>query len=76
MNSLALPIRQRICYTLYVKHAPQRGRPTNDPKTQLVAVRLPIRHLRLVERRAKSDDVTFSEALRRFLEEAMKRHPR
>ena len=54
-----------------MKRAPKRGRPTDDPKTELVAARLPERHIRFIKRRAKLERVSFSEALRRFLEEAM-----
>jgi len=55
------------------------GRPTDDPKTKLVGVRLTERHLRQVELRAHRDGVTFSEALRRCLDDAAretKRSPR
>jgi hypothetical protein len=53
-----------------------RGRPTDDPKTQLVAVRLAPRHVDLVERRIVRENVSFSEALRRFLDEADEREKR
>jgi hypothetical protein len=55
------------------------GRPTDDPKTKLVGVRLAERHLRQVELRARRDAVNFSEALRRCLDDAAlpaKRSPR
>ena len=41
------------------------GRPTKDPRTELVALRLAPRHVRLLERRAWHDGVSLSEALRR-----------
>jgi hypothetical protein len=46
------------------------GRPTDDPKGKLIAVRVAPRHLRLLERRASRERVTLSEALRRYLDEA------
>jgi hypothetical protein len=45
------------------------GRPTDDPKTILVAARLAPRHVRLLERRACREGVSLSEALRRYLDE-------
>jgi len=45
------------------------GRPTNDPKSTLVAVRLAARQMRVLEARAKRDGVALSEALRRCLDE-------
>jgi hypothetical protein len=45
------------------------GRPTKDPKTSLKAVRLAPRHVRLLERRARREGVSFSEALRRYLDD-------
>lgn len=45
------------------------GRPTSDPKTRLLAVRLAERHVRWLRSRALHDDVTLSEALRRLLDE-------
>jgi hypothetical protein len=45
------------------------GRPTSDPKKKLLAVRLAERHVRLLQNRARRDDVSLSEALRRFLDE-------
>ncbi len=66
---------QRSFVNIFVIHnsMASRGRPTEDPKTQLIAVRLPTRHVRLVQRRAKRERISFSEALRRFLEEASAR---
>lgn len=46
-----------------------RGRPTSDPKTSLVAVRLAQRHVQLLEELARRDGVSISEALRRVLDE-------
>ena len=45
------------------------GRPTNDPKQTLVAVRLALRHLRLLEQRSRREGVGISEALRRCLDD-------
>lgn len=45
------------------------GRPTTDPKGEILAVRVAARHKRLLERRAKSERITLSEALRRYLDE-------
>jgi hypothetical protein len=45
------------------------GRPTDDPKETLVAVRLAQRQLAAVQARAKREGVGLSEALRRCLDE-------
>jgi hypothetical protein len=45
------------------------GRPTDDPKPTLVAVRLAARQMRVLEARANREGVTLSEALRRCLDE-------
>lgn len=45
------------------------GRPTNDPKGTLVAVRLSGRQVQLLERRSHREDTGLSEALRRCLDE-------
>jgi hypothetical protein len=45
------------------------GRPTNDPKGEILAVRVAPRHKRLLEGRAASERITLSEALRRYLDE-------
>ena len=45
------------------------GRPTNDPKETLVAVRLSDRQLVVLRRRAGRDGISFSEALRRCVDE-------
>jgi hypothetical protein len=45
------------------------GRPTDDPKPTLVAVRLAARQMHVLEARAKGDGVALSEALRRCLDE-------
>jgi hypothetical protein len=46
-----------------------RGRPTDDPKQTLVAVRLAARQMRALEARAKREGVGLSEALRRCVDE-------
>jgi hypothetical protein len=45
------------------------GRPTDDPKPTLVAVRLAARQRSVLEARAKREGVALSEALRRCLDE-------
>lgn len=45
------------------------GRPTDDPKGTLVAVRLAARHVRVLEQRSRRDDTGLSEALRRCVDE-------
>jgi hypothetical protein len=45
------------------------GRPTDEPKQTLVAVRLAARQMRVLESRAKREGVGLSEALRRCLDE-------
>ena len=45
------------------------GRPTDDPKGTLVAVRLASRQLRALEARARREGVGLSEALRRCVDE-------
>ncbi len=45
------------------------GRPTSDPKSTLLAVRLAERHVRLLREHAEREDVSLSEALRRILDE-------
>jgi hypothetical protein len=45
------------------------GRPTQDPKETLVAVRLAERQLRVLEARAHREGVGLSEAVRRCLDE-------
>ena len=45
------------------------GRPTDDPKPTLVAVRLPARQIQLLEQRSRREDTGLSEALRRCLDE-------
>jgi hypothetical protein len=44
------------------------GRPTDDPKTELVAFRLAPRYLRLLQRLARRDGVSLTEALRKILD--------
>ncbi len=46
------------------------GRPTDDPKTELVAFRLAPRQLRWLKKVARRQRVTLSEALRLVLDEA------
>jgi len=45
------------------------GRPTDDPKKTLVAVRLAARQMRALEARAKREGVGLSEALRRCVDD-------
>ena len=45
------------------------GRPTDDPKGTLIAVRLADRQLRAIEARARHETTGLSEALRRCLDE-------
>ncbi len=46
------------------------ARPTNDPKGTMLAVRVAARHVEMLGRRAARDQVSVSEALRRYLDEA------
>ena len=46
------------------------GRPTDDPKTELVAFRLAPRQLRWLKKVARRKRITLSEALRLVLDEA------
>jgi hypothetical protein len=52
-----------------------RGRPTSDPKTRLLAVRLPERHVMALTEQAKTQGVTLSEALRRCLDSVLASPP-
>lgn len=45
------------------------GRPTDEPKTRLIALRLPPRLLRFIEQLAREQSVSVSEALRRLIEQ-------
>ena len=45
------------------------GRPTQDPKGKLVAVRLASRQLRVLEARARREGIGISEALRRVVDD-------
>ncbi len=45
------------------------GRPTDDPKPMLVAVRLAARQMRVLKVRAKREGIGLSEALRRCVDE-------
>lgn len=51
------------------------GRPTDDPKQKLVAVRLAARQLRAVEGRARREGIGLSEAVRRCLDEWVALNP-
>jgi hypothetical protein len=51
------------------------GRPTDELKPTLVAVRLAARQMRVLEARAKREGVGVSEALRRCLDEWAARKP-
>jgi hypothetical protein len=46
------------------------GRPTDDPKTELVAFRLAPRQLRWLAKRARREGITLSAALRLVVDEA------
>jgi hypothetical protein len=50
-----------------------RGRPTSDPRTVTVSVRLAPRHKQMLQARARREGITLSEALRRELDEALAR---
>lgn len=45
------------------------GRPTDDPKPTLVAVRLAARQMQVLKQRAKREGIGLSEALRRCVDE-------
>ena len=45
------------------------GRPTDEPKQTLVAVRLAARQMRVLKSRARREGIGMSEALRRCLDE-------
>lgn len=45
------------------------GRPTNDPKGTLVAVRLSARQVHVLEQRSQREDTGLSEAIRRCIDE-------
>jgi len=45
------------------------GRPTDDPKSRTIVVRLSARHYAMLAARVKADGVGISEALRRLLDE-------
>ena len=45
------------------------GRPTDDPKETLVAVRLASRHVAALERRTRAESISLSEALRRTVDD-------
>jgi ribosomal protein L12E/L44/L45/RPP1/RPP2 len=51
------------------------GRPTDDPKGTLVAVRLSASQVRVLEARAKREGVSLSEALRRCVDDSAARAP-
>jgi hypothetical protein len=52
------------------------GRPTDDPKDTLVAVRLSDRQLQPLQRRAKAESITLSEAVRRCVDHWVTTRPR
>ena len=52
------------------------GRPTDDPKGTLVAVRLSARQVHVLEQRARREDIGLSEALRRCVDEWAAAQPR
>ena len=54
---------------MYNKTSRRGGRPTQEPKTRLIAVRLPPRLLAFLEQLAHDQNVTLSEALRRLVEQ-------
>ncbi len=45
------------------------GRPTDDPKGTLVALRLAARQVRVLEQRSRREDTGLSEAIRRCIDE-------
>ena len=51
------------------------GRPTDDPKEKLVAVRLTARQLRTLQARARREGIGLSEAVRRCLDEWVALNP-
>ena len=51
------------------------GRPTDDPKQKLVAIRLAARQLRVVQARARREGIGLSEAVRRCLDEWVALNP-
>jgi hypothetical protein len=59
-----LPTAEEFCITELVAG----GRPTDDPKGKLLAVRLADRQLRALQARARREDVSLSEALRRCVD--------
>ncbi len=54
---------------MYNKTSRRGGRPTKDPKTRLIAVRLPPRLLAFLEQLAREQNVSVSEALRRLVDQ-------
>jgi metal-responsive CopG/Arc/MetJ family transcriptional regulator len=48
------------------------GRPSDEPKTKLIAVRLPPRLLAFVEQLAREQNVTRSQALRALVEQRLR----
>ena len=61
---LRLPLAARI-----TKPMPTGGRPTDDPKPTLVALRLAARQVRVLEQRARREATGLSEAIRRCIDE-------
>lgn len=54
---------------MYNKTPRPAGRPAREPKTRLIALRLPPRLLAFLEQLAREQSVTVSEALRRLIEQ-------
>ena len=66
--------RRRIAWTTapaicITKPMVAGGRPTDDPKGTLIAVRLSARHVQLLEQRSRREDTGLSEAMRRCLDD-------
>jgi hypothetical protein len=66
--------RRRITWTAtpaarITKPMATGGRPTDDPKGTLIAVRLPARHVQLLEQRSRRENTGISEAMRRCLDD-------
>jgi hypothetical protein len=57
---------------MYNKTSRRGGRPTDEPKTRLIAVRMPARLLAFLEQLAGEGHVTVSEALRCLVEQRLR----
>lgn len=55
--------------SVYNKTVSAGGRPTNDPKGTLVAVRLSLRQVHVLEQRSRREDTGLSEAIRRCVDD-------